>query len=76
MNRPASELSRCRSGLAQLLEYRFEYGEPTDALCLVADGNISQRRLRFLKAIGIACVCFGGKQIAFLSDLAKVLLTE
>lgn len=56
--RPETELSRCRAGLAQLLEYRFDYGRPDDALCLVTDGPISERRVRFLESVGVAVVCF------------------
>jgi len=37
--------------LSQLLEYRFFYGEAGDALCLVTDAPISDRRIRFLEAI-------------------------
>jgi hypothetical protein len=76
VDRPASELSRCRTGLAQLLEYRFEYGNPSDALCLVTDGHVSQRRLRFLESVGIACICFRDEQLEFLSDQAMTLFHE
>jgi hypothetical protein len=50
----SSELSQTRSGLSQLLEYRFFYGDPTDRLCLVTDAPISDRRIRFLENHGIA----------------------
>jgi hypothetical protein len=51
---PKSELSQTRSGLSQLLEYRFFYGDANDELCLVTDAPISDRRIRFLENHKIA----------------------
>ena len=51
---PTSERARVRSGLAQLLEYRFFLGEPDDALCLVSSRPINDGRLRLLDSLGIA----------------------
>ena len=50
---PKNELRQCRGGLAQLLEYRVEYGAPDDALCLAVDEPISLRRGRMLDAFDI-----------------------
>jgi hypothetical protein len=51
--RPGTERARVRSGLAQLLEYRFFLGNETDRLCLVSDRPISERRLRVLDSLAI-----------------------
>jgi hypothetical protein len=51
---PRSELSQTRSGLSQLLEYRFFNGEPSDCLCLVTDAPISDRRIRLLESNAVA----------------------
>ena len=39
--RPGTERSRVRSGLAQLLEYRLRFGQPSDMLCLVTSSTDS-----------------------------------
>lgn len=58
------ELTQVRCALSQLLEYRFFYGEPSDALCLVVDAPISERRIRFLDATGIGVLVFDGNKFA------------
>jgi hypothetical protein len=72
---PRSELSQTRSGLSQLLEYRFFYGEPSDRLCLVTNGPISDRRIRFLEAEGIAVAYEEGNGVIPCGTLAQRLLT-
>lgn len=52
---PGGELARVRSGLAQLLEYRFLYGCADDDLCLVTNGPIGDRHARVLGSLGV-CV--------------------
>jgi hypothetical protein len=49
-----SEGPRVRSAIAQLLEYRFLYGDEKDRLCLVCDQPISGRRVPLLEHLGIA----------------------
>lgn len=49
-----NETRQCRAGLAQLLEYRQDYGAPEDALCLVVDGRLSERRADLLERLGVA----------------------
>jgi hypothetical protein len=73
LEEPEDELTRCRCGLAQLFEYRFEYGEPFDALCLVTDGAVSSRRVRFLESLGIGCVSLNHGSINFLGATAKLM---
>jgi hypothetical protein len=53
---PRAELARVRGAVAQLLEYRFLYGEPADRLCLVTNQPVSDKRVRFLAFLGIAVV--------------------
>ena len=50
----SNEISQTRGGLAQLLEYRLEYGTPEDSLCLVIGAPISVRRARLLAGLGVA----------------------
>lgn len=59
-----TERTRVRAGLAQLLEYRLFLGEPKDALCLVSNRPISERRLRLLNHLGIAHAYVEGGQVA------------
>jgi hypothetical protein len=61
--RPDSELSRVRAAISQLLEYRFFYGAPDDALCLVTDHPLRDRRVRLLRALGIAVVVIDGDRL-------------
>lgn len=51
--RAATERTRVRSGLAQLLEYRLFLGEEADGLCLVTSRPILDRRLWLLDSLGI-----------------------
>ena len=52
--RDRTERARVRSGLAQLLEYRYFLGRPGDHLCLVSNRPISVSRLRLLDSLSIA----------------------
>lgn len=72
---PTSELSQTRSGLSQLLEYRFFYGDPGDKLCLVTDGPISDRRIRFLVAQEIAVAYDEGRGLVPCGTLAQSILS-
>jgi hypothetical protein len=56
-----NEAQQCRAALAQLLEYRFLYGDDTDQLCAVFNSPIADRRLAFLQALGIAVVVLDGE---------------
>lgn len=51
-----NETRQCRGGLAQLLEYRQDYGSPDDALCLVVNAPITERRRDLLERLGVAAV--------------------
>lgn len=54
------ELGQTRSALAQLLEYRFFYGDAVDLLCVVVDAPLADRRLRFLAAMDVHVLWFDG----------------
>jgi hypothetical protein len=51
-----NELHQSRAAIAQLLEYRLEYGVQEDSLCTVVDERLSIRRARLLDALGIAAI--------------------
>jgi hypothetical protein len=57
---PSNELSQTRSGFAQLHEYRIEYGDNDDALCLVVDRPLSLRRQKLLDSFGVAVLVGSG----------------
>ena len=54
---PKSEDARMRSAHAQLLEYRFFDGALHDGICVVVNHAISERRLKYFDAHGVAVVC-------------------
>jgi hypothetical protein len=54
--RSRTQLARVRSGLAQLLEYRYAYGDHNDRLCLVTDTALVAERIAFLESLGVAVV--------------------
>jgi hypothetical protein len=51
--RNANATHQVRLAIAQLLEYRFIYGQANDGLCLVADAPISEQRVGLLDALSI-----------------------
>src|SRR5262245_18231794 len=65
-----NEASQARHALSQLFEYRFFYGSEDDSLCLVIDVPLSDRRLRFLEAVGIAVARVDGATVLPLGTLA------
>jgi hypothetical protein len=59
--RSGTERARVRGGLAQLLEYRYSYGDADDRLCLVTDAALTAERTAFLDSLDIAfLVCTRG----------------
>jgi hypothetical protein len=61
--RPDSELGRVRAAISQLLEYRFFFGTPEDGLCVVTDHPLSDKRVRLLRALGIAVLVVDGDRL-------------
>ena len=51
-----TEATQCRGALAQLLEYRLEFGAPDDRLCMVVNRRLSSRRAEILDHLGIAVI--------------------
>lgn len=49
----SNEIRQARGGLAQLLEYRQDYGGPDDRLCLAVDRELNERRRDLLDRLGI-----------------------
>jgi hypothetical protein len=70
----SNETSQLRSGLAQLLEYRVEYGKGDDLLCLVVDGEISLRRARLLDAFEVAVLVVTSDDWRSVNDWGSELL--
>lgn len=68
-----NELSQCRGGLAQLLEYRLEYAEAADGLCLAVNRPISLRRARLLNKLGVAVLIVSDAHCQPANDLGSTL---
>jgi hypothetical protein len=51
---PSNETSQCRGALAQLLEYRLDYGHPDDQVVVVVDAAVRSRRSEILERLGLA----------------------
>jgi hypothetical protein len=73
--RSGSEGPRVRSAIAQLLEYRFLYGEEEDRLCLVCDQAISGRRVPLLEHLGIAVLWADNEGFKAGSGASSALLS-
>ncbi len=71
-----NERRQCRGALAQLLEYRLEYGSADDALIIVVDRRLSERRADLLDRLGVAAalVDASGALVA-LNSSAEELVT-
>jgi hypothetical protein len=72
----SNHLARCRSALSQLLEYRFFHGKPEDRLCLVVNGLLPDRRIRFLESAGIAVATIRDGQVRAAGVLCGGLLEK
>jgi hypothetical protein len=70
----SNETSQMRGGLAQLLEYRIEYGNPDDLLCVVVDREISLRRARLLDAFEVAVLVISSDDWRSVNDWGSELL--
>lgn len=71
-----NETRQCRSALAQLLEYRQEYGQPDDALCVVVDVAIPATRAGILERLGVAVVLAASREeLRWLNDLGRGVLS-
>jgi hypothetical protein len=70
----SNETSQLRGGLAQLLEYRVEYGKRDDLLCVVVDREISLRRARLLDAFEVAVLLVTSDDWRSVNDWGSELL--
>jgi hypothetical protein len=70
----SNETSQLRGGLAQLLEYRVEYGKRDDLLCVVVDREISLRRARLLDTFEVAVLLVTGDDWRSVNDWGSELL--
>lgn len=52
----SNETEQARGALAQLLEYRQEFGHPDDDICVVVDVALSERRVDVLTRLGVGVV--------------------
>src|SRR4051794_21539182 len=64
----SNETSQCRAALAQLLEYRLDYGHPDDRVCVVVDAAPSPRRLEVLDRLGVAVVQADDHRLVALNE--------
>jgi hypothetical protein len=72
----SNETSQCRSALAQLLEYRLDYGHPDDLLCVVVDAQPSPRRLEILDRLGVAVIQAGEHRLIGLNKAGASVLQD
>lgn len=69
-----NEIDQCRAALAQLLEYRFFFGRPSDRLCLVVDRLISDARGQVLESAGVAVISVENSQLRGVGATGERLL--
>ncbi|HMJ33162.1 MAG TPA: hypothetical protein VK501_04520 [Baekduia sp.] len=70
----SNETSQCRGALAQLLEYRLEYGQPDDRLVVVVDNEVGSRRSDILERLGVAVVLATPEGLAALNQTGQAVL--
>lgn len=68
-----NEISQTRSALAQLLEYRLDYGQPDNDICLVVDRVLGEHRVALLTRLGVGVLVVAGGTVQSLNRLAPVL---
>ncbi len=71
---PGNETSQSRGALAQLLEYRLDYGQPDDLLCLVVDSALPVRRSDLLERLGVAALHASPEGLHPLNDAGDDVL--
>lgn len=69
-----NETSQARGGLAQLLEYRQDYGLPDDDICLVVNALLSERRADLLERLGVGVLVCTDGVVRTQNDIARRLL--
>lgn len=69
----SNEIEQARSALAQLLEYRQEYGQPEDPICVVVNAELSERRVDILSRLGVG-VLVAENDLGTQNDIGVALL--
>jgi hypothetical protein len=69
----SNELDQTRAALAQLLEYRQEYGYPGDGICLAVNMALSQPRAELLGRLGVGVVLVLADGLRPLNESARAL---
>jgi hypothetical protein len=68
-----NEVDQTRAALAQLLEYRQEYGYPDDGICVAVNTALSERRAELLGRLGVGVVLVLPDGLRPLNDSARAL---
>jgi hypothetical protein len=71
--RNSNAAHQVRLAIAQLLEYRFIYGTPTDSLCLVTDAPVTQQRVRLMDSLNIGFLIRNAEGIRAAGGIAPSL---
>ncbi len=72
----SNEIDQCRAALAQLLEYRFFFGRPTDQLCLIVDRQTGSSRVAFLESAPIAVVAVNDRGVRGVGARGNHMLAD
>jgi hypothetical protein len=71
-----NEVDQTRAALAQLLEYRQEYGHPDDGICVVVGAAVSDRRSELLARLGVGVVLAGREGLNAQNDIARAFMSS
>ena len=71
-----NETGQARSAVAQLLEYRLEYGRPEDLLCVAVNAALSARRAELLERLGIAAIEVASGSLRALNDAGTAAVPD
>jgi hypothetical protein len=72
----SNETSQCRGALAQLLEYRLDYGHPDDLVVVVVDAAVGSRRSEILERLGLAALLATADGLTSLNETGRTLLQD
>lgn len=65
-----NQTEQARSALAQLLEYRQDYGHPDDGICVVVNAALSERRVDVLTRLGVGVAIAAGTGVQPQNEVA------
>jgi hypothetical protein len=72
----SNEIQQARSALAQLLEYRQEYGQPEDGICVTVDVALSAGRVDVLSRLGVGIIVAGANGVRAQNEVATSLVAD